>query len=55
MLKLGISYHGHTVTVTIADHTVLVSSGPGNLAPVRVGCHGQIRELSNGQTLKFKL
>jgi len=54
-LELGITYRGHDVTVTIADHTVHVSSGPGRLGPVRVGCHGQIRELSNGQTLEFKL
>jgi trehalose 6-phosphate phosphatase len=54
-LKLRITYRGHTVTVTIADHTVLVSSGPGTRIPVRIGCHGQISELSHGQTLEFRL
>jgi trehalose/maltose hydrolase-like predicted phosphorylase len=54
-LEFAILYRDHVVTLTIVDHTVLVSSGPGKLAPVRVGCHGQVRELSNGQTLEFKL
>jgi alpha,alpha-trehalase len=54
-LKLGILYRGHDLTLTMADHTVLVSSGPGKLTPVRIGCHGQVRELGNGQTLQFKL
>jgi trehalose 6-phosphate phosphatase len=54
-LEFAILYHGHVVTLTIVDHTVLVSSGPGKLAPVRVGCHGQVQELGNGQTLEFKL
>jgi trehalose 6-phosphate phosphatase len=54
-LKLGITYRGHSVTVTIADHTVLVSSGPGSLTPVQVSCHGQVRELGNGQTIEFRL
>ena len=53
MLKLGITYRGHNVTVTIADHTVRVSSAPGTRAPVKIGCHRQIRELSNGQTIEF--
>jgi hypothetical protein len=35
--------------------TVLVRAGPGNLPPVRVGCHGQVHELSSGQTLCFRL
>ncbi|HYA53706.1 MAG TPA: glycosyl hydrolase family 65 protein [Streptosporangiaceae bacterium] len=54
-LKLGITYRGHVVTLTIADHTILVTSGPGMLAPVRIGCHGQVRDLSHGQTLEFTL
>jgi trehalose 6-phosphate phosphatase len=54
-LKFTILYRDHVVTLTIMDHTIVVSSGPGELAPVRVGCHGQVRELSNGQTLTFKL
>jgi len=54
-LKFAIFYRGHVVTVTLTGHTVVVSSGPGNRAPVRVGCHGQSRELSNGQTLRFRL
>jgi len=54
-LKLGITYRGHVVTLTVADHTIAVTSGPGMLAPVRIGCHGQVRELSHGQTLEFRL
>jgi alpha,alpha-trehalase len=54
-LKLGILYHGHALTLNLTDHTVRISSGPGKLAPVRVGCHGQVHELSNGQTLQFRL
>ena len=54
-LEFAILYRDHVVTLTIMDHTVVVSSGPGKLPPVRVGCHGQVRELSNGQTLEFKL
>ena len=53
-LKLAILYRGHDLTLTIADHTVLVSSGPGHLTPVRIGCHGQLCELGNGQALHFK-
>jgi len=54
-LRLGITYRGHVVTLTLADHTILVTSGPGMLAPVQIGCHGQVRELSHGQTLEFRL
>jgi alpha,alpha-trehalase len=52
-LRLTVLYRQHMVTLNVADHTVVVSSGPGKLAPVQVGCHGQVHELSNGQTLKF--
>jgi trehalose/maltose hydrolase-like predicted phosphorylase len=54
-LEFTILYRDHVVTLTIADHAVLVSSGPGKLTPVRVGCLGQVHALSNGQTLKFTL
>jgi trehalose/maltose hydrolase-like predicted phosphorylase len=54
-LKFAILYRGHVVTVTITGYSVAVSSGPGSQAPVRVGCRGQLRELSNGQTLQFRL
>jgi trehalose/maltose hydrolase-like predicted phosphorylase len=54
-LEFGIQYRGHAVTVAIADHNVEVGSGPGRLAPIRVGCHGQVRELSCGQALTFGL
>ena len=43
------------LTLSIADHTVLVHSAPGNLAPIQVGCHGQVCELGNGQSLEFTL
>jgi trehalose 6-phosphate phosphatase len=54
-LEFSILYRDHVITLTIMDHTVLVSSGPGKLAPVRVGCHGQVRHLGSGQTIEFKL
>ena len=37
-LQFGILYRGHVVTVTIADHTAIVPSGPGSQAPVTVRC-----------------
>jgi hypothetical protein len=37
------------------DHSVEVGSGPGRLAPIRVGCHGQVRELGDGQALTLGL
>jgi trehalose 6-phosphate phosphatase len=54
-LEFSILYRGHAVTLTIADHAIAVTSGPGQEPPIRVGCHGQVRELSSGQTLQFKL
>jgi trehalose 6-phosphate phosphatase len=54
-LKFSLLYRDHHLTLSIADHTVLVRSGPGNLAPIQVGCHGQVRELGNGQSLEFTL
>jgi trehalose 6-phosphate phosphatase len=53
-LKLGILYRGHDLILALADHTVVVSSGPGHRTPVRIGCHGQVRELGHGQALRFK-
>jgi alpha,alpha-trehalase len=52
-LELSVLYRGRVITLTVADHTVLVHSGPANLPPVRVGCGGQVSELSPGQTLVF--
>jgi trehalose/maltose hydrolase-like predicted phosphorylase len=54
-LEFSLLYRYHRVTLAIRDHTVVVRSGPGTLAPIRVGCHGQVRELSHGQTLQFTL
>jgi trehalose/maltose hydrolase-like predicted phosphorylase len=54
-LEFSILYRDHVITLTIKDHAVLVSSGPGKLAPVRVGCQGQVHHLGSGQTLEFKL
>jgi trehalose/maltose hydrolase-like predicted phosphorylase len=55
ILELSLLYRDHNLTLSIFDHTVLVRSGPGNLAPIQVGCHGQVRELDNGQPLEFAL
>ncbi len=54
-LEFSVLYRDHVITLTVVDHTVVVHSGPGKLPPVRVGCHGQVRELSAGQTLEFRL
>jgi trehalose/maltose hydrolase-like predicted phosphorylase len=54
-LKFSLLYRDHYLTLSIADHTVLVRSAPGNLAPVQVGCHGQVCEPGNGQSLEFIL
>jgi trehalose 6-phosphate phosphatase len=54
-LEFTIFYRDHAITLSIADHTIQVSSSPGNFPPVRVGCHGQLRELAPGQTLTFSL
>ena len=54
-LKFSLLYRDHYLTLSIADHTVLVRSAPGNLAPIQVGCHGQVGELGNGQSLEFTL
>ena len=55
VLELSILYRGHAITLAIFDHKVLMHSGPGNLPPARVGCDGQVHELSPGQTLGFRL
>jgi len=54
-LELPILYREHVITVTVADHTVLVHDGSGNLPPVRVGYNGQVHELGPGQTFGFRL
>jgi alpha,alpha-trehalase len=54
-LELFLLCRDHDLTLSIADHTVLVRSGPGNLAPIQVGCRGQVRTLGNGQSLEFAL
>jgi trehalose/maltose hydrolase-like predicted phosphorylase len=54
-LEFSIFYRDQLITLSIADHTIRVSSGPGQLAAVRVGCRGQLRDLSPGQTLAFSL
>lgn len=52
-LELSLLYRDHYLTLSMADHTVLIRSGPGNLPPIQVGYHGQVRELANGQSLEF--
>ena len=54
-LEFSILYRDHVITLSVAEHTARVSSGPGHHPPVRVGCHGELRELSPGQTLEFSL
>ncbi len=54
-IEFAIRYRGHLITLIIDDHIVVVSSGPGKLPPVRVGCRGQVRELHDGQTLEFQV
>ena len=54
-LEFSIFYRDHVITLSIEDHTVRVSSGPGNHPPVRVGCRGELRDLTPGQTLEFSL
>ena len=54
-LEFSILYRDQVVTLSIADHTVRVSSGPGSYLPVRVGYHGRLRELGPGQSLTFSL
>jgi trehalose/maltose hydrolase-like predicted phosphorylase len=53
-LEFSIRYRDHVITLSIADHTVQVSSGPGS-HPVRVGCRGRLRDLAPGQSLAFSL
>ena len=48
-------YREHLVTLSIADQTVRVSSSQGNHPSIRVGCHGQLRDLHPGQSLAFPL
>jgi trehalose/maltose hydrolase-like predicted phosphorylase len=54
-LEFSILYRDQVITLSIADHTVRVSSGPGSYLPVRVGCRGRLRELGPGQSLTFSL
>ena len=54
-LEFCIFYRDHLITLGIADHTVRVSSGPGSHPSIRVGCRGQLRDLSPGQSLAFPL
>jgi trehalose/maltose hydrolase-like predicted phosphorylase len=54
-LEIPIFYRDHMITLSIENHTVRVSSGPGAAPAVRVGCHGQLHDLAPGQTLKLSL
>jgi trehalose/maltose hydrolase-like predicted phosphorylase len=54
-LEFSIFYRDHLITLSIVDHTARVSSGPGSHSSVRVGCRGQFRDLSPGQSLTFPL
>ena len=54
-LEFSILYRDHLITLSIADDTVRVSSGPGSFPPVRVGYRGEFRDLNPGQSLAFSL
>ena len=54
-LEFNIFYRDHAITLRIVDHTVRVSSGPGKHPPIHVGCYGEMRDLSPGQSLDFTL
>jgi trehalose/maltose hydrolase-like predicted phosphorylase len=54
-LEFHIFYRDHKITLSIADHTVRVSSGPGHFPAIRVGCRGELRDLGPGQSLTFSL
>ena len=54
-LEFSVLYRDHMITLSIADHTVRVTSGPGGFPAVRVGCRGELCDLSPGQTLEFSL
>ncbi len=54
-LEFSLLYRDHMITLSIEDRMVRVTSGPGSQPPVRVGCHGQMRDLTHGQTLEFSL
>jgi trehalose/maltose hydrolase-like predicted phosphorylase len=54
-LEFSIFYRDHLITLSIADHVVRISTGPGNFPPVRVGYRGQQRDLAPGQSLAFPL
>ena len=54
-LEFSIFYRDHVITLSIADHKVRISSGPGNFPSVRVGYRNQQRDLAPGQSLTFPL
>jgi trehalose/maltose hydrolase-like predicted phosphorylase len=54
-LEIRIFYRDQMITLSIEDRTVRVSSNPGTFPAVRIGCHGQLRDLIPGQTLEFSL
>jgi trehalose/maltose hydrolase-like predicted phosphorylase len=54
-LEFAILYRGQMITLSIEDHTVRVSSGPGSDPPVSVGYRGHVRQLSPGHSLEFSL
>ena len=54
-VEFSIFYRDHLITLGIVDHMVRVSSGPGSHPPIRVGCRGQLRDLSRGQSLAFPI
>jgi trehalose/maltose hydrolase-like predicted phosphorylase len=54
-LEFSIFYRDQLVTLSIVDHTVRISGGPGSYPSIRVGCRGQLRDLRPGQSLAFPL
>jgi trehalose/maltose hydrolase-like predicted phosphorylase len=54
-LEFSVFYRDHVITLSIVEHAMRVGSGPGSFPPVRVGCRGELRDLTPGQTLEFSL
>jgi trehalose/maltose hydrolase-like predicted phosphorylase len=52
-LEFVILYRDHMITLRVTADTIQVSSGPGHQPHIRVGCGGELHDLSPGQSLEF--